>query len=306
MEPVRIRFGGYQPPTSVHTKAAEVLGNVLTRRLGQAIHFDLNSNIVASGHNAADLLPMVEHGTLTLCYFSMSYLVDRIPQVGLLDTPFLFTDRARAYAVLDGPFGQFLAERIRAKTGFQLLAFWDNGFRHISNAVRPIRTPADCAGLRLRTQPSPLHGKLFTLLGFTPVALDVKELLAGVQSGSIDAQENPLTTMFHFGIHTCHRYITLSSHLFGAAVVLCHRHSYESWPAEVRQALHAAVAEATAVQRRLASAADDEVLTRLHPSQNEIVSLTATEHALFVAAVAPLVNEQRQIFGEEIFRYMTC
>jgi tripartite ATP-independent transporter DctP family solute receptor len=301
-----MRFGGYQPPTSVHTQAAQICGQVLEARLGSAVRFELDSNIVASGHSAADLLPMVEGGTLTMCYFSLSYLAERVPECALLDLPFVFTDRTKAYAVLDGAFGELLTDRFHTQTGFRVLGFWDNGFRHLSNAVRPIRTPADCAGLRLRTQFSAMHAKVFRRLGFEPVALDVKDLIAGVQSGRIEAQENPLTTIYNFGLHAFHRYLTLTGHFFGTVVVLCHRDSYAAWPLEVRQAVHEAVMAATVAQRQLAAAADDEVLAQLHPAQTNIVRLTAAERDLFVAAVAPLVEEQRQHFGEQLCGYLGC
>ena len=176
-EPIDIRFGGYQPPTSVHNKAAEVFGKALAARLGDALTFHLEGNIIASGHQAVDLLRLVESGDLTMCYFSASYLAERIPAFALLDLPFTLHDRATAYAVLDGPLGQHLAEQLAAHTGFRLLGWWDNGFRHLSNRVRPIRRPADCQGLRLRTLMSELHQEVFRRLGFEPLALDVKDLL---------------------------------------------------------------------------------------------------------------------------------
>ena len=304
MAPVHLRFAGYQPPASVHSRAAEVFGHTLATCLGAAVRFEFNGDIVASGHQAADLLTMVESGALTMCYFSASYLAARVPEFALLDVPFLINDRARAYAVLDGPLGMLLADKLHATTGFRMLGLWDNGFRHFSNAVRPIRTLADCQGLRLRTLFSAMHGRVFTILGFEPVALDVKNLLAAVPAGTIDAQENPLTTIYHFGIHTHHRHITLSGHFFGAVVLLCHQASYAAWPAEVQQAVTEAAAVATAAQRGCAAAEDAEVLANLSPAQNEIVRLTEAERALFVEAVAPLVTEQRQVFGEQLCGYL--
>lgn len=304
MPPVHIHFAGYQPPASVHTRAAEVLGKALMSYLGHGVRFDLTRNILASGYKASDLLSMVETGALTMCYFSASYLSDRVAEYTLLDLPFRLTDRAKAYAVLDGPLGQLLADKLGRQSGLHVLGFWDNGFRHLSNVVRPIRTPADCKGLRLRTQLSTMHARVFQLLGFEPVPLDVKELLDGVRLGNIDAQENPLTTIYNFGMHTYHRYITLSGHFFGAAVVLCHQASYNAWSDEVRQAVNAAIAEATAVQRQFARAADSEVLAQLHPVQNDIVRLSDAERVLFIEAVAPLVDEQRKIFGERLFGYL--
>jgi TRAP-type C4-dicarboxylate transport system substrate-binding protein len=302
---VHIRFGGYQPPTSVHSKAAEVFGTALTARLGKAVRFDFDANLIASGHRAVELLTMVESGTLTMGYFSTSYLAARVPECALLDLPFMINDRARAYAVLDGPLGALLADKLHATTGFRVLGFWDNGFRHLSNAVRPIRTPADCRGLRLRTLLSATHDKVFRLLGFEPVALDVKELLAAVQAGTIDAQENPLTTIYNFGIHAHHRYITLTGHFFGAAVLLCHHASYAAWPVEMQHAVTAAAYEATVAQRRFAAAEDTDVLTKLSPAQNHIIGLTDAERALFIEAVAPLLTEQRQAFGEHLWGFLS-
>lgn len=301
MLPMVIRFGGYQPANSIHTRAAQVFGEALSSRLGNAIRFELHSDITAAGHHAADLLRMVESGDLTLCYFSSSYLAARAPAFGLLDLPFMIKHRQQAYALLDGRFGQRLAAQLAAHSGFSILCFWDNGFRHLSNRLRPIRKPADCQGLRLRTLFSDMHRRVFQRLGFDPIALDVKDLVPAVRSGAVDAQENPLTNFYHFGIHADHRYLTLSGHFFGVALLLCHQASYAAWPDDIRQAVNAAAAEATAVQRRLAAAEDDVVLARLHPDQHDIVHLTEAERALFVEAVTLLLDEQRNAFGDELF-----
>ena len=301
---IDIRFGGYQPPASVHNRAAEALGRALARRAGEAVRFHLDGDIMASGHKAADLLTLVEGGELTMCYFSTSYLAARIPEFALLDLPFVFDRRDRAHAVLDGPLGRLLADKVRANTGYRLLGLWDNGFRHLTNRVRPIRTPADCRGMRIRTLFSDLHSRVFAALGFEPVALDVKDLVAAVEAGDVDAHDNPLTNIFNFGIHRYHRHITLSGHFFGAAALLCHKASHASWPAEVRQAVAQAAAEATAAQRRFAAAQDTEVLAKLDPAENQVVRLSAAERGRFVAAVAPVIEEQRQAFGDELFRYL--
>jgi TRAP-type transport system periplasmic protein len=304
MQAIRIRLGGYQPPTSVHNKAAAVLGTALSDRVGRAVAFNLDGDIMASGYQAADLLTMVESGALTMCYFAASYLTARVPEFALLDLPFTVTDRAKAYAVLDGAFGQLLTDKLLATTGFRLLGFWDNGFRHLSTAVRPIRIPADCVGMRIRTLFSDVHRQVFASLGFEPVALDVKELLAGVQSGAIEAQENPLTNTYNFGIHRYHRYITLSGHFFGAAALLCHQASDAARPEAVRQAVEAAAAAATAAQRQFAAAEDDDVLAKLRLGQNDIIHLTGAERTMFVEAVAPVIGRQRRILGEQLLRYL--
>ena len=157
MEPIRIRFGGYQPPASVHSRGAAVLGRALAGRLGDRVRFDLDGDIVAAGRPAADLLGLVERGELTMCYFATSYLAHRVPDLAALDLPFLLDRRERASALLDGALGAYLAERVEAATGYRVLGYWDNGFRHLTNRVRPLRGPGDCRGLRIRTLASELH-----------------------------------------------------------------------------------------------------------------------------------------------------
>lgn len=299
--PVHIRFGGFQPPASVHSRAVAVLAQALVARLGSAVRFDLDGDVVAAGRPAADLLALVERGELTMCYFSTSYLAGRVPEFALLDFPFVFDRRERAYALLDGALGSFLADRLASGTGYRLLGYWDNGFRHLTNRVRPIRAPADCRGLRIRTLASALHRAVFERLGFEPVTLDVRDLLAAVRSGTIDAQDNPLTNIYHFEIHRYHRYLTLSGHFFGVAALLCHAPSYDRWPAEVRRAVEAAAREAEAAQRAMAAAEDGDVLAKLDAERLEIARLTDAERATFVEAVAPVVASWRDRLGAPLF-----
>jgi len=294
-----IKFGGYQGPASVHTRAAHVFGDVIESELSNAVAFSLQENIVADGHQAADLLPMVDRGDLSLCYFSTSYLAARVPEIALLDLPFVINDRASAYPLLDGPLGQMLAEKIQENTNYKLLGFWDNGFRHFSNKSHAIHTPADCKNVRIRTLFSEMHAKVFSLMGFDPIALDVKDLLAGVQDGTVGAQENPLTNTYNFDIHKHHRYITLSGHFFGVAALLCHRPSFEQWSEDIQNAVIKAAMAATQKQRALATAEDDEILAKFNADENEIISLSDEERALFLDAVSPLIEEQRQKFGPE-------
>jgi TRAP-type C4-dicarboxylate transport system substrate-binding protein len=281
---VRIRLGGYQPPASVHNRAARLLGEALAARLGDAVRFELDENIVASGHNAADLLDWVGSGRIEMCYFSASYLANEAPQLAALDAPFIIERREQAYALLDGALGEQASAQLARTRGYQVLGYFDNGFRHITNRLRPLRQPQDCKGLRIRTLASEAHARVFRRLGFEPVALDVKDLVPALQAGTVDAQDNPLTNTYNFGVHRYHRHLTLSAHFWGAAVLLCHGESYAHWPAEVQSAVAAAAGEAIAAQRRLAAAEDDEVLARLEAAGCDIVRLSPEERALWKEA----------------------
>jgi hypothetical protein len=134
-------------------------------RAGPLVEVELTPNITEQGRKASDLLTLVEGGELDLCYFSSSYLAGRVPSLRVLDLPFLVTDRERAYWALDGDLGKRLADDIGTATGFRVLAYWDNGFRHFSNRLRPIRHPRDCQGMKIRTLDNALHQQVFRALG---------------------------------------------------------------------------------------------------------------------------------------------
>jgi C4-dicarboxylate-binding protein DctP len=147
---------------------------------------------------------------------------------------------------------------------------------------------------------SDLHQAVFRRLGFEPVALDPRDLLAAVRAGTIDAQDNALTNVYNFGIYRHHRHLTLSAHVFGVAALLCHGPTYDGWPSEVRRAVDEAAREATAAQRALAAAEDGKVLAKLPPAGTEIVRLTDAERGAFAAAVAPAVDEVRSRLGPRV------
>ncbi|MDE0780131.1 MAG: TRAP transporter substrate-binding protein [Alphaproteobacteria bacterium] len=299
-----IKFSGYQGPRSVHNRAVQVFGESLAESLGERVAFDHVLNVIEQGSKAADLLEMVATGETSLCYFSSSYLADKVPEIALFDLPFLIRDRAQAYAMMDGPLGELIVDKMAEAADFRIVAWWDNGFRHFSNGVRPIRKPADCKGLKIRTLFSALQQESLAAMGFEPVPLDVAQLPGACADGSVDAQENPLTNTFNFGIDAFHRWITMSGHFFGPCVVLAHKDTWDSWPQDVRQAVQEALALATPAQRSFAASEDAELMVKLDPSRNELLELSVDERAAFVAAVQPLVAMTMGQFHDELFEYL--
>lgn len=284
MSAITIRLAGYQPQGSILTKALYRLADGLARRLGGKIDIALTGNITASGKRADDLLTMTEGDGLDICYFSSSYLAARVPSLALFDRPFQFAERSAAYAALDGATGDTIREDIAGLTGFRALGFWDNGFRHISNARRPIRNPGDCAGLRIRTVNNAAHQEFFRRLGFEPVFIDIKDMVPAAASGAIDAQENPLTNIVNFELQRYHRFVSLTAHIFGVALLLTNRKRFDRWPPEVRAAVHAEAAEATAAQRLAAEVEDDVCYRRLIADGVDIVPAGNLDRAAFLRA----------------------
>ncbi len=291
-DPIKLRFGGYQPERSVHTRAARLLGETLSTTLGDVIDFKLTPQITEQGHQAADLLSLTESGDLDMCYFASSYLAGRVPELGLLDLPFPGSDRGRMWSRLDGEAGTRIKAAVAARTGYVVLGFWDNGLRHISNGVRAIRHPSDCAGLSIRTLDNRFHQALFSALGFTPRYLDVKDLGPAVKDRTIDAQENPLTNLVNFELHKTHRHVSLTGHFHGIALLLGNAQTIAGWPGVVREAVMTACAQATAAQRAFAAEEDAQCLALLQADGVEIALPEAIDLAAFKSAVAGVVARE--------------
>src|SRR5205814_2078149 len=179
------------------------------------------------------------------------YLTDRVPELGFVDLPFLFADNAQARAAMDGALGALLAERIEARVNYRILGWFENGFRHISNRMREVRTPADLAGMRIRVLPSKVQARTFELLGAVPMPMDLTQAIAMISAGTIDAQENPLSNTVTYGVHKFHRFHTLSNHFYISRPIFLHRPAFDSWPADVQRAMRNAITDAVAFQRGL-------------------------------------------------------
>jgi len=291
--PLVLRFGGYQEPASIHNRAAARFGELLKEKLGDRVAFELIGSILKLGRRSGDLVPMVESGELSFCYISTVRFSRAAPELQLLELPFVIADRGVAFKALDGEFGASARRHVDERTACRMLGYWDNGFRHLTNRVRPIRRPEDCRGIRIRTQMSELHGEVFRALGFEPIAADIKEFVEGIGGDRFQAQDNPLTNIYNFGIHHHHRYITLSGHFWGASVLVCNAAHYRGWPKEVQAAVDAAARNATAYQRQLAAAEDAEILSKLDPARNEVITLTPAERGAFLTAVEPALERHR-------------
>lgn len=294
-----LKFGGYQGDKSVHTRGGRVLAEALAKETDGALTLEFDESIVTRGHKAADLLTMTESGELDGCYFSSSYLAKRVPELGLFDQHFVVPDRRRAYALLDGALGDRLREEVAKATGYQVLGYWDNGLRHITSAV-PIKSIADCDGLKLRTLANEDHQRVFRALGFDPQAIDVRDLPDAVRSRQVDAQENPLTNTLNFGIHDTHRYILLTRHLLGVALVLFNAEKLAKLSADERAGLQRAVDTATKAQRRFAEDDDDICSAKLRAEGVEITELSDTERAVFREATRAEVDITRANFSPEL------
>jgi TRAP-type C4-dicarboxylate transport system substrate-binding protein len=258
----RLKIGGYQGDKSVHTAGLRSFVEELAAE-DDSFDIDLDINVTANGIAAGALFKGTETGDFDVCYMASGYLSARVPSLDLLDVPFSITDRRQAYEALDGTVGARLRADVWDRTSLQVLAFWDNGFRHVSNSRHAIRHPSDCGGLVIRTLDNQSYQDLLSDIGFRPVVTDVKELVENVRNGSVDAQENPLTNVVNFGLHEWHRHVSLTAHIFGVVLLVANGGWWESLSASQRVHVAAAARRASDVQRQASIDDDRQLLDQL-------------------------------------------
>ena len=294
-------MGGYGPPTTSHSRGLKAIGDRLQAEFGDAIEIKYVWNILDLGYQGGDLLWMTEQGILTLTYQSTSYLTEKVPELEFADLPFLFRDLAHARNAMDGALGAYLSRKIEERYAFRVLGYFENGYRHITNRLRPVRKPADMAQMRIRLMPSQMHARTFAALGAVPFPCDLKEGLEAVRTGAVDAQENPFANTVTYGCHKVHHYVTLTNHCYMSRGLYLSRAQFERWPERLQAAIQRAAREAIALQREFAVAEEESARKVLEAEGCEFVELTADEHAAFARAVKPVHDEARKRFGDAVF-----
>ena len=301
-KPIPIRMGGYGPPTTGFSRALKFIGDKLQAEFSDGVAIEYIWNIMDCGHKAQDILTFVENGEMTLGYQSSSYLTDRVPELGVVDLPFLFADNAQARGAMDGALGAYLARMTEERINYRILGWFENGFRHISNRLRPIHVPIDLKGMKIRVLPSEIQKRTFELLGAVALRMDLTEAIAKIKANTLDAQENPLANTVTYGVHRFHKFHTLTSHFYISRPVFLHRTSFDAWPDDLKRAMRQAVTQAVAFQRQLAVEEHEASRRIIEDAGCEIVELNAKEHAAFVAAVQPLLADAGNLYGTEMFK----
>lgn len=297
-----VSLGGYQGSGSILSasltsleqslKACELFGPITTAL-----------DVTAQGETAGQLFQSVNLGTRQICYAASGYLTAYASDLAALDLPFTVKNREAALAALDHSAGQWLSDQLGQNSSFKVLGFWDNGFRHISNSVRPLRTPTDMQGLKIRTLDSAIYRESLNALGFTAVTTDVSELKQVLKSGEVQAQENPLTNYDNFKIYENHPYVSLTGHFFGVLLLVCNRQWFDSLSAKQQHAVDAAAARATQQQRTLAAQQDSALLTELAQRGVQIISSSDLDMGAMRSVTAHIIERERQTLSKPMVQH---
>ena len=166
-----------------------------------------------------EMIEAVQIGTLDLVNTSTGPVGNFVPEVKIVDIPFLFRDYDHARKVMDGPIGQDILTKFPSK-GLVALAWTENGFRHMTNSKRDIVKPSDAAGLKMRTMENKVHMDGYRTFGILPTPMAFPELFGALQQGTVDGQENPIPVILASKFSQVQKYLSLTGHVYSPALLL--------------------------------------------------------------------------------------
>lgn len=283
-----LRIGGYQGAKSILTDGLAHFEKTLAEQAAAPV-VERVDNVTDEGATARSLFDGIETGSFQMGYMASGYLTAKVPELGVLDIPFSVSDRHSAYKALDGDVGAMLDEAVRAQSGYRVMGFWDNGFRHLTNRHHPIMTPADCAGMIVRTLDNAIYVETMAAMGFEPLVTDVRDLKDAVVTGRVDAQENPMTNAVLFDLHLHHPHISLTGHFFGVMLFVCNADWFDKLPPSMQAAVQVAANAATAHQRQLAEDQDTQAMAVLKDAGVQIIE---PDLDAFKAACSTIVERE--------------
>ena len=190
----------------------------------------------------------VQLGTLDLTMTSTGPIPNFVPEVAILDIPFLFKDYNHARSTLDGPIGQDMLGKFPAK-GLVALAWGENGFRHMTNSKHPVNTPDDLKGLKMRTMENPVHIQAYKQFGIIPTPMAFTEVFTALQQGTVDGQENPLSVISAAKFDQVQKYLTLTGHVYSPALILMNKGKWDKLSAADKLAFAESAREAVKANR---------------------------------------------------------
>ncbi|MCC6869922.1 MAG: TRAP transporter substrate-binding protein [Burkholderiales bacterium] len=237
----------------------------------------------------------VQLGTLDLTVTSTGPVPNFVPEVAILDIPFLFRDYAHARAVLDGPIGQDLLQKFPPKN-IIALAWAENGFRNMTNNKHPVNTPADLKGLKMRTMENPVHIQAYKAFGIIPTPMAFTELFTALQQGTVDGQENPLSVISAAKFDQVQKYLTLTGHVYSPALILMSKAAWDKLSADDKQIFLAAAKEGVKANRARIDDDERKAVGDLQSKGMQVV--TTVDKAKFQEVLGPTFVEFGKKFGQ--------
>ncbi|MCO4318879.1 TRAP transporter substrate-binding protein [Phyllobacterium sp. 21LDTY02-6] len=287
-------------PTEDHPvgQASRHFAKLVEEKTGGRIKIDTFGNGVLGSE--PEMQSSVQAGFIDIMVGPTPNLVGVVPQFMLFDLPFFFKDFAAADAVMDGAVGEQLFAQLKEKTGIVGLAWWDNGFRHLTNAVRPVNTVEDMAGLNIRVIPNPLFIATWSALGTNPTPLPWPELYSALENRAVDGQETPYALISTARFYEVQGHLAKTGHVYTPFVLLASQKWFGSLSEEDKTIVMEAAKESATFQRQLSRKAAEDLEGELEAKGFKITRPTPEALAAMSERVAPVVKEYSDKIGVDL------
>ncbi|MBB4186401.1 tripartite ATP-independent transporter DctP family solute receptor [Sinorhizobium terangae] len=240
----------------------------------------------------------LQGGVIEMTVLNAGILASNVKEFGAVDLPFLFNSGEEADKVMDGPFGTGLIERL-PDTGLVGLAYWELGFRNLTNNRHPVTKLEDIKGLKIRTIQSPIPVELFNSLGANAVPLPYTELYTALETGTVDGQENPAANILNAKFYEVQKYMTLTRHQYNPQIVLISKKFWDGLNDEEKAVLQQAAVEARDFQRKVSREQDAAALEEIRKTGMEVSELSPEETQKLRDAVKPMIEKFSADIGQE-------
>ena len=297
MDPVTLRLAHVVNEQDGFHIAAEKFEELVEDRTEGKVDIELYPNATLGDERT--LLEGMQIGTVDMGVITNGPVANFLEEMAVFELPFLFPSPEAAYEVLDGPVGQELLDRL-SEVNLKGLAYAERGFRNLTNSERPVTTPEDMEGLRIRVMENPVYVDTFRELGANAVPMAWTEALTAMQQGTIDGQENPVNVIHSFKLYETQDHMTLSRHTYAPAIFVMGMPAWSQLPEAAQEVIKQSAQEAAEHERRVNAEMAAEQLAALREAGMEIVE--EPDIAAFQDAVAPVYEQYGEQFGDYLPR----
>jgi tripartite ATP-independent transporter DctP family solute receptor len=287
-QPRIVRFGYGLAEDSNQGRAAKFFAEDMAKR--SAGKFKLKGFANASLGSDAQMQNALIGGAQEMTVVSTATLVGIVSDFGAYDLPFVFGNEYEADTILDGPFGKALAARLQGK-GLVGLVYWENGFRNLTNAKRPIAKVEDMRGIKLRVMQNPIYIDMFKDLGANAVPLPFSELFTALETGTVEGQENPVNTIVSSKFYEVQKFLSLTKHVYSPWIVLASKKWWDKLSADEQKALQASAEASRDFERKDSRAAAAKALVFLKQMGMQVTVLDDKEIVRMRAMTGPSIEK---------------
>lgn len=240
-------------------------------------------------------------GVLEMTLVSTAAATGNVKEFALFDLPFVFNEEKEVYAVLDGPVGRQLLDKLTDK-GVVGLCYWEVGFRHVTNNRHPVTKVEDFRGLKIRTIQNPVFVDVFNALGANATPMAFPEVYPALESKALDGQETPYNIIYTSKFHEVQKYLSTTKHIYGPGVVLVGKKFWDVLSGDEKKILQDSCAEARDYERKASRDLDTKVLIEMKAKGLIVNDISPEERARMREKVKPVVEKYTNVIGAELVR----